>query len=249
MKRKLTSRIFNPNTVEARRVIKEISAYITTMSRDYLSKVTSSDPQILEQLKLKYAQIFDSKAHGWATRISGSALKSSEIQFRESLKDLSENYSIGRMDLTDNIKETFKLITNENASLFKTIPQQYHTKVANVVFDAYSSGSGAQDVYRYIKKFDNQTKNYTQLRTLDQTRKAFSALSRERMVAAGIKKFQWVHSGGVKEPRKLHQALNGKIFDIDNPPYIGTMYDTDVYGYPGQMINCHCKQRFVFAEA
>ena len=60
----------------------------------------------------------------------------------------------------------------------------------------------------------------------------------------GVKKFEWVHSHGAKEPRELHLRLDGQIFDISNPPVIDNK--TGQVGYPGQLINCGCVMKGVF---
>jgi len=244
--RGLKTKVFNYPIAEANRVIKEISALIRLMSKDYVNNDLTTDR--LKQLEHKYKAIFDSKSQDWANRISSSAFTASDHQFRESLKDISKDISIGKLELSDGIKQVFKLSVDDNVSLFKTIPAQFHSKVSNVVYNAISGGQGAYDIAKTIRQFDNQTRNYTQLRTMDQSRKAFSALSRERMINAGVKKFQWFHVGGTEHPRKLHQELNGKVFNIDNPPYIGDMYQQRIYGYPAQLPNCRCKAKYVFAD-
>jgi len=45
----------------------------------------------------------------------------------------------------------------------------------------------------------------------DQVSKATSALNAARMKGLGIRKFEWIHSGGGKEPRKLHEEMSGNI--------------------------------------
>lgn len=245
-RRQIKTSSFNPPIAEAKRISVEINKIVKSMAIDYISMPLTNDR--LEQLFGKYKNVFDSKSQDWGRRVTNSAYKASTHQVDRSLKELSEKYTIGNLKLGFKEKEIFKASVQENANLFKTIPEQFHKKVAVVVFNAITHGEGAKDIASYIKKFDNGTRNYVQLRTMDQTRKAFSALSRQRMIDAGINKFQWVHTSGSEEPRKLHQELNGKVFDIDNPPYIGDMYGNRIYGFPSQLPNCKCKQKFVFAD-
>ena len=57
----------------------------------------------------------------------------------------------------------------------------------------------------------------------------------------GITQFKWVHAGGSKDPRNYHKnVLNGKVFNVDDPPIIDQK--TGERGYPGQAINCKCYQ-------
>jgi hypothetical protein len=60
------------------------------------------------------------------------------------------------------------------------------------------------------------------------------------MERLGVKKVKWLHSHGSNDPRKLHQDLDKKIFDIDKPPFIGKMYGVDIYGFGGVLPNCRC---------
>lgn len=61
------------------------------------------------------------------------------------------------------------------------------------------------------------------------------------MASAGVKKFEWIHSGGGAEPRELHVSYDGQIFDLDNPSIIDRR--TGQRGLPGQLIKCKCKMR------
>jgi len=70
-------------------------------------------------------------------------------------------------------------------------------------------------------------------------------LALERMKSAGVTKFEWLHTGGGKQPRKLHKELSRQIFNIDEPPFIGVMYGERIHGYPGQLPNCRCAMRAV----
>jgi len=60
------------------------------------------------------------------------------------------------------------------------------------------------------------------------------------MKALGIKKVKFLHVGGSQEPRKLHLELSGKVFSLDDPPYIGDMYGQKVYGFGGVLPGCRC---------
>ena len=78
----------------------------------------------------------------------------------------------------------------------------------------------------------------------DQTRKVYNSVNRARMQEMGMRKFEWVHSGGANEPRPLHVSYNGQVFDFDDPPIIDER--TKERGFPGQAVNCGCVMRPVF---
>lgn len=78
---------------------------------------------------------------------------------------------------------------------------------------------------------------------MDQTRKVYSNVNAARMQALGVKKFEWVHTGGSQHPRKDHQELSGKVFSLDDLPVIGVMYGNEVRGKPGDLPYCRCTMR------
>ena len=138
------------------------------------------------------------------------------------------------------MEEQFKALTVHNVGLFKTIAAEHFSKVEAAVMDSITTGQGIKDLIPFFDGYSNGTKNYARLRAMDQTRKAFTSINMARMRRLGIKKFEWLHSHGSNDPRKLHEQMSGNIYEIDNPPYIWTVYNQRIYGYPGEAINCRC---------
>ncbi len=88
---------------------------------------------------------------------------------------------------------------------------------------------------------DTKAKNIA----LDQTRKAYAAINKERMTASGYDDFEWLHSGGGMHPRKSHVEMNGKIYSFDKLPVINKEqvdrgYEAPIRGIPGQAFGCGC---------
>jgi len=255
-----TGRTLSPNMVEANRVSLSISKLITQMYKDYASIVeyqstmdsdyTNRIDLALERVRLKYERLFDLWSGHWAKRLSESSLEASDNQVKSTLKDISKDYAFKPLSLQPNtaLYDSFMAATVQSASLFKTIPDRFHGKVQNAVFQSIVEGNGLQDLKPFFKKFATSERNYVHNRAMDQTRKAFNSLSLQRMKDAGITRFEWLHTGGGKEPRVLHQHLSGKVFDIDNPPFIGVMYGQDIYGFPSQLPNCRCRMKAVLPD-
>ena len=255
-----TGRAFTPNLVEANRVAVSISKLITQMYNDYVSVISSQATMdsdftdridlALERVRVKYENLFALWSGHWAKRLSDSALSASDNQVKSTLKDISKDYSFKPLDLQPGtaLFDSFNAATAQSASLFKTIPDRFHGKVQSAVLQSIVEGNGLNDLKPFFKKFATSERNYAHNRAMDQTRKAFNSLSLQRMKDAGITKFEWLHTGGGKEPRILHQKLNGKVFDIDNPPFIGQLYGQDIYGYPSQLPNCRCRMKAVLPD-
>ena len=108
------------------------------------------------------------------------------------------------------------------------------------------NGKGLADLKPFFQKHSTGELNYAKNRALDQTRKAYTSINMARMERLGIKRVKWLHSHGSNAPRKLHQEMNGNIYDLDKPPFIGRMYNEDVYGWGGDLPNCRCTCSPVF---
>ena len=139
---------------------------------------------------------------------------------------------------------------NVNVDLIKTINANYLEQVKGAVNRSIQNGGGLEtlvpNMNKFLKSEAQKTRNKAKNVALDQTRKAYNALNAARMERIGVKKFEWVHSGGGQSPREYHMAaapsgLNGGIFSIDDPPVIDQK--TGELGLPGQAINCKCIMR------
>lgn len=199
----------------------------------------ASQSRILtNQLREKWEQIFGSKAKPLAETMVGQANFASASAVHSSLKEMSAGLSLNTSTITPQMTEVLKGTIAQNVSLIKSIPQEYFTKVQGEVLRSITDGKGLEDLVPWFKDQAGVTERRAKNIAIDQTHKAYNGLNRGRMVAAGIKSFQWVHSGGGLHPRLLHlDQLNGKIFRFDALPVID---DDGERGIPGQAVNCRC---------
>ena len=231
----------------------EIKALFSTNQASRLGFATTDSSfswqvnKILSKIADKYREAIlnrsSEKSKEWASRVN----EASKNSVSASLKSMANHpMTISADFLTNEMAESFKAMTESNVSLFKTIHEQYFSKVETAVMESITNGNGLADLLPFFESFSNGTKNYGKLRALDQTRKAFTSINLERMKKVGIKKVKWQHSRGSNEPRKLHQELDGKIFDIDKPPYSGTLYGVRIHSFGGVQPNCRCTIAAVF---
>src|SRR5690606_26092523 len=132
----------------------------------------------------------------------------------------------------------------ENVSLIKSIPEKYFTDVTGSVMRSITTGQGIKDLITQIEKYDGITERRAKNIALDQTRKAYNMINKQRMMTAGFKKFKWLHSGGGQHPRKDHIAMNGNVYSFDDLPVIDKK--TGERGIPSQLINCGCVMQPVY---
>ena len=160
------------------------------------------------------------------------------------MKDLSGGLSLNTGLVPDALSEALTAAVAENVQLIKSIPQQYLTQIQGAVMRSIQpGGNGLQDLIPVLKAQKGITERRARNIALDQTRKTFNAANTERMQALGVKKFEWIHSGGGAHPRKDHIEMSGNIYSFDDPPVIGVMYGAEVRGFPGDLPNCRCTMR------
>ena len=164
--------------------------------------------------------------------------------------------------ITPEKEEVIKALTYENVSLITNIQTHYFEQITGAVMRSISSGLGVTHIEEELSKYKGMTKRRARNVALDQTRKAYNSINLRNMQDAGIKKAEWVHSGGGQKPRDYHKTrwdgvsgindghpngLNGFIFSLDRPPVIQEAKgkQKEERGFPGQLPYCHCRMAAV----
>jgi SPP1 gp7 family putative phage head morphogenesis protein len=202
----------------------------------------SSQARILTNSLLStFNSLFSRRAKSIAEKMVSRADKTSKSSLHGSLKDLSGGLMIKTDIMPDALGEALNAAVWENVELIKSISSDYLSNIQGAVMRSIQPGGGGlSELVPYMQKHKEITQRHARNIALDQTRKAFNICNSERMKAVGVKRFEWIHSGGGVHPRKEHIEMDGKIFDFDNLPPIGVMYGSVVHGIPGQLPNCRC---------
>jgi SPP1 gp7 family putative phage head morphogenesis protein len=172
------------------------------------------------------------------------AQKASATSLHSSLEQLSGGLSLKTSVIPAGMEEVAQATVYENVQLIKSIPSQYLDDVFGSVMRSITTGGGLADLIPAIRKYDGITDRRAKNIALDQTRKAYNSINKQRLMAVGIKKFRWSHSAGGQTPRQDHIAMDGKIFSFDDLPIIDRK--TGERGIPGQAINCRCTMTPVY---
>lgn len=247
----------NPSTVEARYYAK-LDRLITLMCDDVEKRLRrffkephaeeyfaedasiSSQARILTNLLTRqFNSLFASDAPALADQFADQVDTASTSALHASLKQMSGGLSLKTSNLAGQLTDVLQASTTENVALIKSISQQYLSGVQQAVMRSITTGNGMQDLIPFLEKHKGITKRRARIIASDQTRKAYSNLNKGRMEKLGLKKFEWLHTGGSNHPRKLHQSYNGEIFSFDDLPVIDE--NTGEHGIPGQAINCRCR--------
>lgn len=205
--------------------------------------ISSKAKKLMNELQAKFTQLFGSKSKKLADNMLSGALKQSESALKVSLKDLSAGLSLNTGVVPQGLEAKSQAIIQENVGLIKSIPQKYLDDVSGSVFRSITTGNGLKDLVPAMAKYSGETSRRAKNIALDQTRKAYNTINRERMQKVGVKQFEWIHSGGGKHPRPSHVAMSGNIYSFDDLPIINKdnlKYESPQRGIPGQAINCKC---------
>lgn len=195
---------------------------------------------LINRLLQTYAPLFRKLAKRATDRMMSRVLKNSSATLRMSLREIGEHLAIKTDFMDDRLRDITMACTEEAANLIRTIPQNYLSDVQGAVMRSISEGRGIADLVPYLnQRYQGNLKKARSV-AFDQTRKAYNNITAGRSQALGMQEFEWIHSGGGKEPRKDHMAMHGKVYRFDDPPVVAVMYGREVKGLPGTAINCRC---------
>ena len=146
--------------------------------------------------------------------------------------------------LNPRMKNILKASFAGNMTIFNQIMSDYFAKVDGIISRGVQNGATLSQIKEEMHALGNQTLRRVSDVAEDQAYKDFTSMIVQQGKEQGVKKFMWVHTYKGKRPRLFHKnVLNGKIFDIDNPPIIEPK--TGIRGYPAQLPYCRCQMSFV----
>lgn len=208
------------------------------------ASLSSNARIILNKLIAKFSSIFDEQSLELAKDMVYDQNKYSDKSLNQSINQLTGGLELQSDFIPASLKEVIKAAIQENVYLIKSIPDKYFLDISGSVMRSITGGGGVNQLIKDLNKYTAQSKRRVKNIALDQTRKAYNAINRQRMLSAGYKKFMWLHSGGGQNPRKEHIKMNGNIYSFDDPPVIDKK--TGEKGFPGQAINCGCTMKPVY---
>lgn len=199
---------------------------------------------LVRSLEDRFNALFGNRAPALAGQMVDGANAASTTALHGSLAKMTGGLSLKTSLMTPQLRTVYKAAVAENVSLIKTIAADYLKNVERSVMRSITTGRGLEDLVPALENYEGYTHRKAKNVALDQTRKTYNAINRDRMTGIGVRKFQWIHSGGGAEPRPLHVSYNGQIFSFDALPIIDEK--TGERGIPGQAINCRCTMAPVF---
>jgi hypothetical protein len=197
----------------------------------------------LEALQERYRQRFDALADEWSRRMIVGVQAQSTAQLNHGLKDMAERLEIHATVAEPRVRAIVEASTKSCAQLITRIPERYLGEVQVAVMSAITTGAGLDKLVPWLTEKYEGDARHAHLTALDQVRKATENIGAARLQALGSEEYVWIHTGGERYPRKLHQSYSGQTFRYDDPPIIDER--TGVRGKPGDAIGCRCRQRAI----
>lgn len=239
-------RLVRKMTTETNRQIKKLfngevsDEFFKSQAMD--ASIASQARILLNALSRTFDNLFNLKASILAEAMVRGAEKTSATTVGKSLKELSSDLTLKTSVVSAGQEEVAKALISENVSLIKSIPEQYLKNVTGSVMRSITTGRGLSGLVPDLQKYQGQTQRRAKLLALDQTRKAYNSINRQKLMANGIREFIWQHSGGGLHPRESHIKLDGMTFSFENleKQQAALGVPEKDRSFPGVAINCRC---------
>lgn len=218
--------------------LRRISQRMIADYKKQLEKATKeSAAQIqmtLNGLDRKWRSAFIKIANKTTDKMINTVMKQSKASLADSIKEMT-GLGIKVPMLPQESIDVISAATNYNIGLIKSIPKQFHNKIYSTVMNVVQTGD-ASEIKKTLSQINWKGANID-LIAQNQTRRLNAQLTVERMKSLNISDAKWRHSHGQGNPRPMHVALDGAIFNINNPPITNKKGERHL---PGEEPGCAC---------
>ncbi len=164
------------------------------------------------------------------------AKETSKAQRAQLAKQLSSALGIDVLPDESFVPELIEYFTHENATLISGIPEVLHREVANLTARAFTKRMDPETFAQHLAKRFDVAESRARFIARDQLGKLWGQLNAVRQRGIGVTKFIWSTMGD-ERVRPMHEDLEGKKCDYDNPPVVNPAGDRLL---PGEDYNCRC---------
>lgn len=241
---------------------KEVYEQIKPTYKEYKEQITL-DASISSQTRIKlnslrdlFEKKFKDRGKAFAERMVKKTNRYATSTFWKTMNEIFKSedeikkaggFLLKGSIVTPEKEEVIKALVYENTNLITNLQTRYFEQITGAIMRSITNGKGVSYIEEELKKYKGMTKRRARNIALDQTRKAYNSINLRNMQDAGVKKFEWLHSGGSQKPRTYHlenypKGLNHGIFELDKG---APTEDGKRYIYPGEEPYCHCRMAAV----
>lgn len=200
----------------------------------------AKDASPAQEIRKAFRKLARRWIHNWnetadklAKFFAQSAKKRNDAQIMAALKKAGIAIEF---QTTKAIRDIMHATINANVNLIRSIPNQYLSKVEQLVMQSVQQGGDLKTLSDELQKQFKITKNRAAFIAKDQNSKAHSAFTRARYMELGIEFAIWHHSFA-GEPRQSHINNNNNKYNIKRgwfDPEVGRHIQV------GELPNCKC---------
>lgn len=207
---------------------------ITTDASPFADLVT-----MLTTLRGKWLRIFNNHAQDWAESFVIENSQDTQDDLRRRLKNAG---FVIRFKPDQATQRRIKLAVEENVSLIKSIPEQYHTQVRSLTTQSVMDGGDVGALKTQLQERCGVTERRAAMIARDQNHKVSVGIERQKCEALGLTWARWKHAGAGRHPRPDHlkASQDRLVFDIRQGAEIGGKRI-----WPGSEPNCHCRAEYI----
>jgi SPP1 gp7 family putative phage head morphogenesis protein len=200
------------------------------------------DESKLKKALFSYAEVL----LPWAEKLSEKVIRSISNNNERAFTENSKKISRGLLDIFTGpgVGAVAKKLHEDQVSLITSLPLEAAEKAQIISRNSAINGVRAEISAKKILELGDITINRATLIARTETAKANTALTVARAEAIGSKSFIW-RTVGDADVRESHKALDGKVFEYANPPFVSIEEGAHL---PGDIWNCRCYAEPIFPD-
>lgn len=225
-----TQRIEQRYALQLRKVAQQVGSIISPFTPGDMSQVPT-----IEQLLKAYSDMLK----GWATQTASNMLMDVALRDEQTWQVLAKDLSRGLREEIRNAPtgRVMKQLLADQVDLIQSIPIEAAQRVHRLTLEGLENSTRAKEIAEEIMRSTDVAESRAVLIARTEVARTATTLTQARAQSIGADSYIWRTSGD-STVRSDHRALNGKIFQWNNPPVADER--SGERANPGCIWNCRC---------
>jgi len=241
-----------PKNIEAEyyKGLKEIASELKRLTNEYLlpmlerGEVEYTPDAVIDDLVIVFQTIKSAGNVIPAIKLASQMVRGIDrVDYNALVKQVELRFGVDMpaMFAREGIEPILKANIAKNATLIKSIPDEFIKNIETIVYNGVSTGMAYKEIEKQIKGVDGITSvfgkldNRVKMIARNETSSINGQINKFRMQSVGVNKFEW-QTAGDERVRDSHIELDGQVFSWNDLP-------TNERGEkiaPGEDFNCRC---------
>jgi len=225
-----TGRAEQRYALQLRKVAQQVGSIVSPFTPGDMSAVPT-----IEQLLKAYSDML----RGWATQTASDMLMDVALRDEQAWATMAKDLSRGLREEIRNAPtgRVMQQLLAEQVTLIQSIPLEAAQRVHRLTLEGVENSTRASEIAKEILRTEEVTTSRAVLIARTETARTAATLTQARAEHIGADSYIWRTSGD-STVRSDHRALNGKIFQWNNPPVADER--SGERAHPGCIWNCRC---------